>query len=352
LKHFSIIILWLFLYFRVAAQDSSALTFSGYAEIYYSFDFDNPGTHEKPFFLYNHKRHNEVNVNLAFAKASYNTKRVRSNFGLMIGTYPAYNLAAEPELLRHVYEANIGVKLSATKNLWIDAGIFPSHLGFESAVAADCWTPGRSIVAENSPYYEAGVRLTSTNKKENFFVSIFLLNGWQRIQRPGGINQPSFGLQVNYKPTDNLTLNYSNFLGTDQPDTVNAFRMYHNVYAIYQLNRNWGLTTGFDVGRDKNRNLALARWNSPVLILRRRINNASFLAFRNEYFNDNKQVLIPTGTINGFQTFGLSLNYDYAITNNTTARVEGKGYFSRDKIFDENRSNNHYSLLFTMNVKL
>lgn len=272
--------------------------------------------------------------------------------GLMVGTYPAYNLASEPEPFRFVYEANIGVRLSSGHNLWMDAGIIPSHIGFESVVAADCWTPSRSIVAENSPYYEAGVRLTSTNKKETFFVSILVLNGWQRIQRPEGLNKPSFGLQLNYKPTEKLTVNYSNFLGTDKPDTANALRTYHNVYAIYQWNQNWGVTAGFDLGRDTNQNGEDGLWYSPVLILRRRISHCSYLAFRSEYFNDGKQVLLPTGTVNGFQTFGLSLNFDYLITKKTTARAEGKGYFSNDEIFNKNRSANNYSLLLTMSLKL
>jgi hypothetical protein len=34
-----------------------------------------------------------------------------------------------------VYEANVGGKfLVAKHNLWIDAGIMPSHIGFESAI--------------------------------------------------------------------------------------------------------------------------------------------------------------------------------------------------------------------------
>ncbi len=293
-----------------------------------------------------------MNVNLAYAKANYSTEKVRSNLALMTGTYPTYNLAAEPEVFRIVYEANIGARLSRKHNLWLDAGIMPSHIGFESAVAVDCWTVSRSMVAENSPYYETGIKLTSTNKKENLFLSILLLNGWQRIQRPVGINIPSFGIQLNYKPNDNVTLNYSNFLGTDKPDTLHAFRTYHNLYSIYQLNKNWGLITGFDFGNDKDQNSEYAIWYSPVVIVRRRIKNSSFIAFRSEYFSDSKQVLLITNTTNGFRTFGLSLNYDYLITKNTTARVEGKGYFATDKIFNQSKSNKNYSLLLTMSLKL
>lgn len=272
--------------------------------------------------------------------------------GVMAGTYSQYNLASEPEALRFVYEANIGVKLSRTRNLWIDAGIMPSHIGFESAVGADCWTASRSMVAENSPYYETGIKLTSTNQKENLLISLLLLNGWQRIKRPAGINNPSFGLQLNYKPKDKLTLNYSNFIGTDKPDTIHGWRNYHNLYAICKVNKSWSLIGGFDLGGDKNTSHTYSWWYSPVAIIKRMINNSSSLAIRGEYFSDAKQTLLATNTTNGFQTIGASINYDYSVARNTLLRIEGKGYFSKDKIFKQNKEYNNYSLLISMSVQL
>ena len=332
-------------------QDTAAITFSSYTELYYSYDFDKPASKVKPFFIYNHKRHNEVNLNLAYAKVNYAATKVRANVALMAGNYAQYNLAAESELLRFVYETNIGVKLSQKHNLWLDAGIMPSHIGFESAVGADCWTASRSMLAENSPYYEAGVKLTSTNKKENFFMSVLFLNGWQRIQKPAGVNKPSFGLQLNYKPKENLTLNYSNFIGTDKPDTLNALRTFHNLYAICQINKAWGITTGFDIGSDKDANNKYAVWYSPVVIVRRMLSSKSYINVRGEYFNDRKQVLLQTNTINGFNNLGLSVNYDYTVAKNALVRVEGKGYFSKDKIYKEQREKNNYAILVAMTVR-
>ncbi len=351
-KIFILIIAISFSLDKAEAQDTTAFTFSGYCELYYSFDFDNPENHRKPFFLYNHARHNEVNVNLAYVKVNYAHAKVRSNFAIMTGTYAQLNLAAEPELLRMVYEANIGLKLSKQHNIWLDAGIMPSHVGFESAVGTDCWTASRSMVAENSPYYETGIKVTSTNKKENFFFSALVLNGWQRIQRPMGVNSPSFGLQFNFKPNKNLTLNYSNFIGTDKPDTVHAWRTYHNFYAIYQANKKWGIIGGFDIGRDKNLKNQYSLWYSPVVMIRRSVNSNSFVAFRGEYFSDVQQTLLQTSTTNGFQIFGLSLNYDYSVTKNALVRVEGKGYFSKDRIFKNNMENNNYTVLCAISLRL
>ncbi len=100
----------------------SPLAISGYAEVYFSYDLSEPRNGERPVFLYNHRRHNEVALNLGFIKAAYNRQNVRANLALMAGTYPQYNLAEEPTDLRSVLEANVGLRLSAKRDLWLDAG--------------------------------------------------------------------------------------------------------------------------------------------------------------------------------------------------------------------------------------
>lgn len=111
-------------------KEKSPSTFSGYIETYYSYDFGKPDNHTRPGFIYSHNKHNEVNLNLGFAKINYATDNIRGNFALMAGTYAEYNLATEQDLLKNVFEANVGVKILSKHNLWIDAGIMPSHIGF------------------------------------------------------------------------------------------------------------------------------------------------------------------------------------------------------------------------------
>ena len=110
------------------SQDSTkTLTWSGYVEAYYSYDFNQPADGNKAPFIYSFNRHNEVNVNLGFLKAAYQSRMIRANLALMTGTYANANLAAEPGVLKNILEANAGVKLSPTSELWIDAGIFASY---------------------------------------------------------------------------------------------------------------------------------------------------------------------------------------------------------------------------------
>ena len=337
--------------FASAQTDSTKkLTFTGFGDIYYSYDFSNPQNHLKPDFIYNHKRHNEINANLLMGKVNYTDKTMRANLGLMAGNYPQFNLAAEPDWAKFIYEANIGVKLSNKHNLWLDAGIMPSHIGFESAISADCWTLTRSIVAENSPYYETGLKLSFINKPEKLQLAFFVLNGWQRIKKPDFIQKPSIGFQANYTPQRNLTINYSNFIGTDKADSLNALRTYHNFYMVREFKNKVGLTLGFDIGTDKYNAKDYGIWYSPVMIVRYSLSQKTKIALRGEYYFDKNQIIIATNSSNGFRVAGLSSNFDYAINKLLTWRIEGKIYKSKDQIF-EKKSNNNFSLSTNLSVR-
>ncbi|SMO54269.1 porin [Solitalea koreensis] len=333
-------IISIFIAGSAAAQttDSSKLSVSGYAEIFYNYDFNKPENHTIPGFLYNHNRSNEVNINLAFVKGAYNGDRVRANLALMAGTYAQANLAAEQPTMQHVFEANAGIKLSKSANLWFDAGVFASHLGFESAISRDCWTLTRSILAENSPYYESGAKLSYTTPNEKWFVSFMYLNGWQRIKRLDGNSTPAFGAQVTFKPSSKVTLNYSNFIGNVKPDSVKQMRYFNNFYGIFQLTDKFGLMAGLDYGIEQTSKGSsdYNTWYSPVLIARYAVTDQLAIAARGEYYSDENGVIIASGTENGFKTFGYSIGFDYTPFKNVLLRAEGKNFKSKDTIFTRN----------------
>lgn len=320
---------------RANAQDSTQtgkVTISGYAEAYYSYDFNNPANHLKPGFMYSYNRHNELNLNLGLVKANYTSDRVRGNIGIMAGTYAQYNLAAEPSLLQHVYEANAGVRIG--KNLWVDAGIMPSHIGFESAIGKDCYTLTRSIPADNSPYYEAGAKIT-WNPNDKWTFAVMYLNGWQRVQRVDGNQTPSFGTQVTFKPSDKVTLNYSTFIGNDKPDSVRQMRYFNNLYGTFTVTDKFSFIAGFDYGLEQKEKGSsdMNQWYAPVVIARYAFTDKLALAGRAEYYNDEHGVIISTGTPNGFKTAGYSLNLDVTPAPNIMFRLEGRLLNSKDDVF-------------------
>lgn len=322
---------------KATAQTEStekALTIGGYAEAFYSYDMGQPADHIRQPFLYSYNRHNTVAINLALVKASYTTERVRGNVGLMTGTYSNDNMAAEKGALKNIYEANAGFKLSKKHNLWIDAGVLPSHIGWESAIGKDCQTLTRSIAAENSPYFETGARLSYTTGNGKWYISGLVLNGWQRIERVNGNNTPAFGHQLTFKPSDKITVNSSSFIGNDKPDSIRQMRYFHDLYGQFLLCPHISLTLGFDIGIEQQAkgSSRYNTWYTPVFITSW-FNDQWNIGLRGEYFNDPAGVIIATGTAQGFKTLGYALNIDRRITRQFVWRLEGRGWSSRDPIF-------------------
>lgn len=321
--------------------DSQSIEISGYLESYYIYDFGNPSNHNRPDFLYSFNRHNEINLNFGFIQAAYQDEHIRGKLALMTGTYANANLAHEPGVLRSIFEANAGVKLSKKKDLWIDAGVFASHIGFESAIGADCWTMTRSLLAENSPYYLSGAKVSYTSDNGKWFLSGLVVNGWQRIQRVPGNQLPGFGHQVTWKPNEKLSLNSSSFIGSDTPDDLRLMRYFHHFYAKFQINEQLGLILGFDIGAEQRSKGSsdYHNWYAPIMVARYQLSDKVAIAARGEYYSDEAGVIIATGTPNGFQTFGYSLNVDFKIRERVLWRIEGRGFNSQnDRIFsDSNR---------------
>jgi hypothetical protein len=348
----------LLLRMTLTAQDTTTaiapknpLTISGYVEGYYSYDFNKPGDNNRPGFLYNFTRHNEFNLNLGFVKAAYATERTRANLAVGVGSYMNANYAAEPGVLKNIFEANAGYKLSRNNDLWFDIGILPSHIGFESAVGKDNWTLTRSMVAENTPYFESGAKLSYTTRDGKWQLAALALNGWQRITRVEGNSLMSWGTQVYYKPSEKVTLNYSTFIGTDKPDSTRQWRYHNNLYGLFQLSEKWGLIASFDYGLEQKskKSKDLNRWYTPVAILRYTPNSKWAMALRGEYFYDRDGVIIATGTQNGFQTLGGSFNIDYLPQSNVALRLEFRQFESRDAIFikGNNVTNNNPAITFS-----
>jgi hypothetical protein len=349
----NVVSLLLFLVFTTsivkAEKDSIAwsvppeVSLSGFVDVFYAFDFNKPNNfnNTRHDFIYNHNRYNEFNINLGILKLSATHEKYRANLALQAGTYANDNYVAESNTLKNINEANVGISLNKKNNLWLDAGIFSSHLGFESAISTENWTLTRSLVAENSPYFLSGAKLTY-QLNEKITVSGTVCNGWQRIRRVYGNSMLSYGTQVNIQLSEKTQFNWSTFIGTDDPDAFRKLMLYNNFYLISELNDKIGLIAGFDIGyrqRFKGSN-AYDNWHISTLIIQYKINKLYAMSFRGEYFEDKMGVIVPTGHINGFQTIGGSINFDYQPTEKVMLRIEGRTFNSAGAIYKHHKSGN------------
>ena len=117
--------------------------------------------------------------------------------------------------------------------------------------------------------------------------------------------------------------------------------MFHNLYGIFSLTNKIELTIGFDIGTEEKMPNANSNntWYAPVGIVRYSINDKWTIAARAEHYNDKNGVIVSTGTPNGFQTTGYSLNIDYCPTKAVAIRLEGKRLSSKDPVFTKGSDN-------------
>jgi Putative beta-barrel porin-2, OmpL-like. bbp2 len=298
---------------------SEGLNISGYLETYYSNNISNQLKGKKELFgmYYNHNRQGEINLNLAFVKFNQNNASTRFNLGLMMGTYAKANLAAEPTLAQMIYEANAGVKLSKAKNIWLDVGVLPSHIGYENAQGSENLTLTRSIIADNSPYFETGARVSYTSKNEKLYLAALALNGWQNIYATS--KKSAFGTQLSYQLNTNIKLNNSTYFGL--ANSVNRF--YNDAYIEYKK-KNTKLIASLDNGIDFY-NSYNRYWTGTSIMWQQKINQQNSITLREEFIMDNTNVILAIdGNLYLQNPLSTSLNYDYALSAKTKFRLEPK----------------------------
>ena len=333
----------------LSSDSASELTVTGFVEAFYAYDFADPDNNQRPNFVYQHGRHNEFSINLALIHAGWERDRVRANIGLMAGSFPQRNQIQEQTLFQFLYDANVGVKLA--EGLWVDAGLFPSHIGFESALSIQNPTLTRSMAAELTPYYLSGVRLTWEINDQFTFTGV-VSNGWQNIRETPLNDNKALGTQLVYTPTEGLLLNWSTWWSDETRNDLDGDgnRLFSDFFV--QLARGpLTFIVGLDVGTQQ-RNLALddddgwAHWYAASVLGRYELTPVFALNARAEYFSDNDAVIADfnqgPGPGNDFESnalLGLSLGLDVTIVEQVMWRLEGRAFLGDEDYFDDQQNN-------------
>lgn len=323
--------------FLAQVSDSSRLDVSAYVEMYYHFDVDDPGgfTQQPCFVSYAEK--NGINANLALLQIKREENQTRGRLGIMTGNYAQYNLAAEPELLKHIYEASVGLKIN--KNIWLDVGIFPAHIGCESAIGPQNFNLSRSLIAENSPYFETGLRL-SYDKGKKWSFALLALNGWQNIRETN--KGKALGTLITYKPNSSLTINSCGFAGNEKADTAKQYRLFHDLNIIWQKSEKFSMILALDVGVQARNDSSFTSenwdaWHGGSFQLKfSPWKKVGFSVRAEEYWDENKVIIAPTavnGNLQGFSARGGSFNIDVKPYRNIIWRNEFKYLNSENEIF-------------------
>lgn len=324
-----------------AAADTASkkvITFGAYVDTYFAWDFGRPDLFDRPFTT-QPARHNEFNVNLAFLEAKLAADRVRGRVALQAGTSVQLNYLGEPrvgvvsgsDLARIIQEAWVGVRVG--KGLWVDGGIYFSPVGWESWISWDNPTYTRSLLADYTPYFVTGAKVVWT-PSSRVTAQFQVVNGWQIVSE----NNPDKSViaRVDWQATKALALAYATYAGNEQIDSLpSRTRFYNQVLAKVVAGRGWEFWGTFDVGVQTVPDASSETWYGAVVIARKAVSSKVALVGRVEGHSDRDQVLIVTGTPDGFRTLGGSIGVDVQPHEFVKWRTELRGFTSSNPVWPD-----------------
>ncbi len=319
------------------------LRIGAYLDVYAGWFSHKGSSSQVPYFV-SMNQSRQVSVNLALLDFRYQKNRIRARLMPGFGTYMNSNYSAEPGSLGYLVEANAGFCLFPEKQIWLDAGVLSSPYTNESCFSRDHLMYSRSLAPEYVPYYLSGAKL-SLPLSRNLTLYLYALNGWQQIQDRN--DRPALGTQLEWRGQKSL-FNWNTYLG-DERNGVSGLkgekqrmRWFSDVYWVFNPDGDWSATACAFAGLQEYANgwkWSNASWWQVNGILRYRFHPDHSISARLEYFSDARAVVTePLNPEGGFNLGSAGFCWNSSLGKNALFRVEGRQFFSKEKLFSDGNS--------------
>lgn len=300
------------------ARDSTVVTGHVLLDAAYSTSFNAPSNHERVFTL-QPSRNDQLGIMQGIAGVELRSTHLRGKVAAQTGWFADVLWTGADTAVRWLSEAWLGVRLA--DGVWLDAGVYPSHIGAESMIARDNMLLSRLYASDATPYVETGVSLT-WDESASTSIALHILNGWQRvIDNNDGV---AIGTRITHRPTDAVSLTWSTFLGNEQPrGQEQQLRWYSNLWATWNVTESTTLTAIADIGAQERRSTAydIAWYLGAVAAVR--VSPTLRLAARIEHMHDAYNMLFTTSS-QPFVSTSASVNLDVEIIRNVLLRAEAR----------------------------
>ncbi|MES2304021.1 MAG: porin [Gemmatimonadota bacterium] len=336
----------------VGQQQAPQVSLGAFIDSYYAWDTGQPLSFDRAFTT-QAVRHNEFNINLAHIEATVASERVRGRLALQAGTSVQANYAGEPtigsnsgpSLARHIQEAVAGVRVAPA--LWVDAGIYFSHIGQESWISRDNPTYTRSFTADYTPYYSTGVKATWAASSK-VTAQLHLINGWQNISENN--SGKAVGARIDWAVGPKFSLGWASYLGSEPPD--GATRNFQQLMATWRPDSGLTIWATADAGWQRLNGGRRATWGSVTIIGEARLSATSALALRVERYLDRDGVLIPVAVAGGFDVTSASAGLNVRLPEGVQWRTEGRWYRSGGAIWPDGAATSRNSAALVTSLSL
>lgn len=195
------------------------------------------------------------------------------------------------EVWRHLLTASVSYLVPVGRGLTVEAGVYPSHIGFESFPSQANWNYTRSWTGEFSPYYQAGVK-ASYAFTDQWSAQLHLINGWQNI---GENNEgKAIGTQVAWTgERGSAALN--TFAGPELPNDGAHWRLFVDLVAQLKATDALQLGVTADLGRQSLPGGTVPSWFGVAAFVRYAFSPQVALAGRGDVYRDVDGVITGIG---------------------------------------------------------
>jgi hypothetical protein len=303
--------------------------YGGFVDLGYSLDFNFPENH-----LFRNRsttpRVNELDANMA---AIYVKKEVseHSRLGMDLLVHAGQDAkdfafennqpkVAHSDWYRQFGRANVSYLAPIGTGLTVQAGLFNSFIGYDSLYAKDNFSYTRPWGGDYTPYLMFGIN-ASYSFNDRWTGSAFIINEYFHLTNTN--NQPSYGAQLTYKPSEQWTVKETLYYGPDQSNTSWQFwRLFSD--SIVEWRRH-PMTIAFEyqIGTEEMATPGTPRvfWTAAQLPVHWIINGPWSATIRPELYWDRNGRL--TGAQQFIQAITTTLEYKLPyLWTNTIARLE------------------------------
>jgi hypothetical protein len=328
------------------AADEPAFSLHGFLDAYYAWNDNAPRSHENfvPGTGTSAKRANEFNLNLAAIEIVRDAKPLGFHLSLVAGNGTDVVHSGEPQgaaigrdVYRFIYQASVIYK--ASDRLMFEAGIFPSHIGFEGFYSKDNWNYTRGWLGEFSPYYQTGVH-AGYKFNDHWSGELHVLNGWQIIGENN--DAKAIGGKIAYSD-DRLSTSFNTFDGPELPNDNAHWRHFGDLITLYKATPSLSIGGSLDRGHQELPADATANWLGIGGFGRYTLDPRRAFAVRVERFRDSENGISGTAQ----KLTEATLTYEYRPVENLIVKMEGRRDHSTAPVFAKgtNQSTNNQTLI-------
>jgi hypothetical protein len=318
-------------------EPSERLAIGGFVDGYYAYNDNRPVDHANffPGVGTSGKRDNEFAINLAqldvvMAPAPVGFK-LSLGFGNSVDVVHAAEVdgvATSSDVWRHVVQASVQWQTEVGRGLLLEAGVYPSHIGFEAFQTKDNWNYTHSWLGELSPYYQTGVK-AAYPFGEHWSGQLHVVNGWQMI---GDNNRgKSIGAQI-ARSGDRLSFSINGWVGPEQPDNDDDLRTLLDTVVTWEATPAVTFGLSVDAAREERMVGPDARWQGAGLYARIAPPDwRTAFAARAEYYDDEDGAIAISGIAQTLKE--LTLTVEHRPIERLIVKLEGRYDRSTEAVF-------------------